>query len=742
MPLLSKKSTALNVEIPGTVGSFRVSKEAGAKTGVEVKYILTHVTLSQKSGQTQLLDMLAPVREVFDLKQLDFDEIMQRDIEDARVSLDLVPYLLDSSVSGQIKLFPPIVVVVLPLKPMSKMPADLYRKVSMTRTESKEQAGYFEQRVTAGDVGEEQFQFLEYVTDSKAVSPDAARLLLSRDNCALAIVDGQHRAMALLALHRNLTGTWTDARRAPYERYYKVWPEKEIRSYDLEELQMPMIICAFPQLDEDCKENLDVVRAARRVFLTLNKNAKKVSDSRNRLLNDQDMVSECLRETLSHIKQLAEKDDTALRIWNVELDQEGDRVKVNSDVAFSGVSHLYSIAEHVLMSSDYVHGIEARSRVGAPKRKLSEAYQRLGLKDDLPQDKREANTRSNYSDEIRAEFRKRWAEKFVPVIDTIFGKFQPLSAFARATLWLKEELKGRHEPELEAILFDGEGTARTFDEFRDGLDRRYRDKEAGWTSPAIVETLARVEGLVKKRQELISEMRARRAVQLLGSIPNQTMKKIAPGSVLSATVRDAIDRMYENVFETVAFQTALVCTFTEAVEQAGIADATESSQTLEQYLSCLHELFEPASQKDLDRLLQTFEGKMEVDPEVRLVAGGPTFRAVVLPGEMQPAEWPKYRYLFLELWSPTHQAVSDLVSRDRDAGRKSVARSLLARRLRAYCDENAVSADQIDKAKLEELTNRAKADFETFLGNVRGHPTKLEHAIFEGAIAVPPETAV
>ncbi|MFT3856561.1 MAG: hypothetical protein QM742_03280 [Aquabacterium sp.] len=85
--------------------------------------------------------------------------------------------------------------------------------------------------------------------------------------------------MALLALYRNLTGGWSDARRSPYEGYYKVWPEKEIRTYNLSELQLPVLICAFPQLDGTLAQDIDVVRAARRVFLTLNKTAKKVSDS-------------------------------------------------------------------------------------------------------------------------------------------------------------------------------------------------------------------------------------------------------------------------------------------------------------------------------------------------------------------------------------------------------------------------------------------------------------------------------
>ncbi|HUG21677.1 DNA sulfur modification protein DndB [Piscinibacter sp.] len=261
------------------------------------------------------------------------------------------------------------------------MPDELYRAVKTERVPSKDHAGFDVQTITAGAVGEEQFQFRQFFKGDVPNASDGAQLSLSRDNCALAIVDGQHRAMALLALYRNLTGGWSDAKRSPYERYYKVWPDKEIRSYNLDELQMPIIICTFPQLDGSATKDLDVVRAARRVFLTLNKTAKKVSESRNRLLNDQDIVAECLRDTLSFVKQLDIKDDTGLRIWNIELDQEGDRVKVGSDVAFSGVSHLYHLTEHILMSSEPARGIEAKGKIGAPRKRLDMAFQRLGLKD-------------------------------------------------------------------------------------------------------------------------------------------------------------------------------------------------------------------------------------------------------------------------------------------------------------------------------------------------------------------------
>lgn len=735
MPLITDTKSALNVHVPGMIGTFRVSKEDDLFKGVEVRYLLTHITLSQTQGQTQLLDMLAPVREVFDLKQLGFDEIMQRDIDDARVSLDLIPYLLDSSTSGQIKLFPPIVAIVLPLQANSRMPESLYRTVSDTRTPAVDHPGHDIRKITAGPVGAEQFEFVQYYKGNTANATDGAMLNLSRDNCALAIVDGQHRAMALLALYRNLTGGWSDAKRSPYQRYYNVWPDKEIRSYNLDELQLPLIICAFPQLDGSRKEDLDVVRAARRVFLTLNKTAKKVSDSRNRLLNDQDIVAECLRETLAHIKQLDAKDNTGLRIWNVELDQEGDRTKVGSDVAFSGVSHLYHLTEHILMSQDYVRSIETKSRIGRPFKRLDMAFLRLGLKDSMTAEKKEANSRANYSDEVAEEFRSRWGKTYVPIIERIFSKFHAFAAFSKATLGLHQELIGQHAPELEKMLFDGQATARTFDDFREGLERRIKEKEPGWTSPEIAETLDRVEGLISRRHEMVEGMKASRTKHYLSSLSSPGLKKVSENSNVVKPVRDAIDRLFDSVFSTVAFQTAIVCTYTEAIEQAlgGIQHSTP--ELVDEYINAVHTLFAPANAKDLARLIQAFVGNLILDPEVKLVPGGPIFHGVVLPGELQPAEWPKYRYLLIELWNSQNDKLKELVETDRLKGRQAVAASLHERRLRVYCVDNRVAREELTKEQIAPVLAKAKSDFEEFLKTLHDKSISLDKALFEGSHA-------
>ena len=727
--LISGGKSALDVHLNGTIGTFRVSSADGHSAGVEVRYLLTHVTLSEKPGQAQLLSMLAPVREVFDLKQLDFDEIMQRDIDDARVSLELIPYLLDSSTSGQIKLFPPIVAVALPLKPNSRVPDANYRKVERTRVESTEHIGIKDDRITAGFVGEEQFEFFQHYRNDAPLA-EGARLSFSRDNCTLAIVDGQHRAMALLALYRNLTGGWSDARRSPYEGYYKVWPEKEIRTYNLSELQLPVLICAFPQLDGSLDLDIDVVRAARRVFLTLNKTAKKVSDSRNKLLNDQDIVAECLRATLSYIKALDAKDDTGLRIWNVELDQEGDRVKIVSDAAFSGVSHLYHVTEQLLMLG-HARGIEARGKIGAPRKRLDEAYDRLGLKDDLTSDQRTVNTRTNYSDEIAEIFRKRWTDLYVPIVDRVFGKVHPYAAFALATINLKEGLESRRDAELEKMLFDGQATARTFDDFREGLNRRVQDKEPNWTTPEIRETLNRVNGVLASRKATVESMKATRALFVLDAMSTAAKKQIISDGEVAKPVRDAIDRLFSDVFSTVAFQTAIVCTYAEAIQIAlgGVQHST--AELLEEYVEAVNGFFKPKNISDLKALLHAFEGELVIEPEVKLTAGGPTFRQVVLPGELQPAEWPKYRYVLLELWKPTEPALKAVIEEDRAQARLAVAQSLYRRRLAGYCQDNRIEEESLTKEIKAEILMKSKTMYEEFLGAVIGKKITLDKSLFE-----------
>jgi hypothetical protein len=219
------------------------------QNSLEVKYLLTHVGLNFATASNDaLLTNLAPVREIFDFNSLDFDEIMQRDIDDARVSSELVPYILDEKSTDLIKLFPPIVVVVLPLAESRNLPAALYSAVTAEKQPQTNERKWEQHIVRSGAFGNEAFQFEQPIVSGKLIAHNQARLKLNTHRTKLVIVDGQHRAMALLALYRNLKDQWTDEKRAPFKDYYSEWTPKYIGSFNLTDINLPVLLCVSDQL--------------------------------------------------------------------------------------------------------------------------------------------------------------------------------------------------------------------------------------------------------------------------------------------------------------------------------------------------------------------------------------------------------------------------------------------------------------------------------------------------------------
>lgn len=729
-------SSALNIEIPGTAGSFSISRKGQASKAVEVQYLLTHVALGATGSQSHLLDMLAPVREVFDIDQLDFNEIMQRDIDDARVSMDLIPYLLDHSNSGFVKLFPPIVVVVLPLKDTSRRPDHRYAKVSVEVETDPSHAGYSWKRTTAGPRGKEQFELSQLIRPDGSVDPPHSKLKLAQSNCALAIVDGQHRAMALLALYRNLKSGWSDARRAIYQQYYRVWSEDEIRKFETSDLQMPMIICTFPQLDVDYQGDMDVIRAARRVFLDLNKNAKKVSDSRNKLLDDQNIVSECLRAVLANVKAYDVNSPTPLRIANVELDQAQDRSVISSPVALTGVSHLYYIAEHLLFYSSPIKDIHARRANMARASKLNEAYTRLGLANDLTWVEQCDNTKKNYTDKIAKAIVARWKERYGDPLELILAKFHPFAAHARASLQVKEKLRAANNMKLQSLLFDGQASSRTFEDFRDRLDLK-NSSEAGWGTPELLAIAVEVKAQIGEYDREVEFLKMRRAADFVSEVRGPHSRLVKTGADdISPVALKICNQLYQHVFTSIAFQAATILTLVEAYERRYDASADEAHQITPDevlaYIADLEVLFKPTSWQKFASLSEAFFTQLRVaDDVIQEVPTSANFSALIIAGEMKPDEWPKYRYVILELWHPQDAKLREIVEDDRDLCRASVLRAAYRRGLINFCAEQQTVEQNVSVDDKRAVLATVVNNFEQFLKNICGREVNLTGMVNE-----------
>ncbi len=727
MSLSLSRSSALNLELEGSVGSFSVGR--GAQNTIDVKYFLTHVGLDlEAASNAEALKHLAPVREIFEPESLEFDEIMQRDIDDARVSSELIPYLLDHKSRDLVKLFPPIVVVVLPTKIDENRPEALYPAVEEI-TQLAGQAGRTNDTLVtrSGIVGQEVFQFEQPVLDGRVLEHDLTRLKLNTNRCKLVIVDGQHRAMALLALYRNIKQEWGDARRAPFKDYYEEWTPAYIRQFNLKRITIPMMLCTFPTLDSTYKGDYDLKKAARTIFLTLNKTARRVSESRNRLLDDNDLIAWFLRDTLSIIKKKDVLSQYSLRIFNIELDQVHNRTKLDTPIALTGVNHVYYLIEHLILNKyEDVNGARPRAGRYSTRRDMEMfgGWERLNARNKLGADVANATSREIFTvdaaQKLTEQFKSRFGEKIVKT----YEEFEPFEFHNRAALWLEEHLSTLANNKLRPILFEGQGIGRVFDTHRQYLKERLSNGDFGAEATKIKEVITRLDGTHTSIDKLIKSFADKRAINFLEGINGKKALQKGDGAFLPEAI-SFVNDLYENVFRTVAFQTAMFAGFFSELEAANRKRKLSGNTAIvgdaefQEYLSQLSAFFAPKTLPQFRRLVKLFAGTLDEDAEGWKLAPSPyTFRQVVYRGEMQPDQWPKYKYLLLEIWKPTEPTLASAVIEAREHCRDQIFSTLREHYKNEYLKKNVKREETLDDAEQLEIVKSAYEALFHFLNNV------------------------
>lgn len=738
-----KQDSALDLTLPGTVGSFRVGSASISSKSLEVKFLLTHVGLSfSKSSNDKLLGALAPVREVFDVQNLDFDEIMQRDIDDARVSSELIPYLLDSQSRDTIKLFPPIVVVVMPTRENRNQPANKYPTVS-TSTLPPEAGREHSLLITrSGSVGEEVFEFEQPIAEGKAVISDLVRLKINTQKTRLVIVDGQHRAMALLAIYRNLKDQWSDERRAPHKEYYAAWTKQYIEQFKLDEINLPVMLCTVPELDDHYSGDFDMKKAARSIFLILNKTARQVSDSRNKLLDDNDLISFLMRRTLSHIKEKDARSEFGLRITNVELDQEGSRQKIQTAIAMTGVPHVYYIIEHLMLNKgDEVGGVKQRSGVFTTRISLAEMLERLDGRDALGATVADAIRRNFFSSDAAATLGPKFDTEYGKLIIKCFERFSAFNLHNVSVLELSAWLEREHDRTLRPILLDGQGISRVFEAHRKNL-KQLKSKLPQPDAPEINASIERLDATAERLAESIRRLHRTRAEKFFEKLSDKRIVRDEKGEIHPKMV-EWCNALYENVFTTVAFQAALICGFQGLVEKTARQvpmPQSERDNALDEYLQQLSKFFTPETPAQLKKFIRVMNGEVGEETIWAIRPSNQTFRHIVFRGEMQPDQWPKYRYLMLEIWNPTQTSLQASVLSERMHCRKDVFKALHITAIDNFCSEHRKIPDELSDDERKAVFDQCFENYSGLLRNLNTTPlskTDMRNAIHE----IPESTA-
>lgn len=349
----------------GTWGTFKT--RAG-----RVDFLETKARLSNPPGtsrESRLTQYLCPVREALPVAEMNFNQLLQRDLDDHRVAVELVPYLLNADTTGP-AFFPPVVACLLPFSENVPQP---HFDVPSAPREIKEMGRW--SSVEFGDA----FRIDRLLGQGdREPAAKLGRLKWNPEMAKLVIIDGQHRAMALLAIDRTLHHRWTGSAEK-YKSFYEPVVKRclegmtdEQKRQAFESVELPVVVTWFPDLPPTSSQ----LKAARKVFVDLNKNARPPSPSRLMLLSDGDLYSIFTRDLLNGMRA----DGTGYPIYAVEYDNPSrDQASNAKWSTLTNVTIVFECVRRVLSGPDKHFADMSSTFVGRD----NEANMRLVLRQSL-----------------------------------------------------------------------------------------------------------------------------------------------------------------------------------------------------------------------------------------------------------------------------------------------------------------------------------------------------------------------
>ena len=640
------------IDVQGVLGNFKVPD-----ADLTVKYVLTYAPLD--GGQTengQLLELLVPVREAFDLQDLDFDQLLQRDLDDFRVSEEMVPYILGKT-SSDPRFFPPIVAVIVPMA--GKHMAELYPQCI---EKYEEDQGIRLKVFNYGDV----FSVKQEEHQDGQLAQSPVDLCIHQTKAKLVIVDGQHRAMAMLATYRSALNRWQGS---PFQHFYQ---EATLDISDLRQIHLPVCIAYFPELTESKQKSAEkhLTIACRKIFLDVNRSARHPSEARQILLDDTDLVACFTRHLFNMVKNNTKT--SHIQLHHTEYDNPRDRVSIVRPFALTDVYTLFSIIRSVLLLNDErVRNPMSSSSSGRPPQNNLRLQRELDLENALTEEDKVhlgieiANIRQNNyprasEQKLRECFEGMWGQVIINSLDKLF----PFSTHIDAVeIALKE-----NDPYIGVdqiaytALVEGQGLRHTLNQ------QQQRDKE---TRQNREESNAqRAWRALRKIEEDFEKHRARLYLQLNQDPNYEEIQKV--------------NRLFA-CFRSSAFQNGLFMAFAYLKDKMDLDDIQKFVIYVDKWI------------KRINNKFQNIEG---VKTTLFDHSNSKSLRYIYKPtGGLTPSDWPFFRYLILELLSIKRGIESTTINLAKTGWRGKLYTTLHNRKVREIGeleDEDTNNGNRLD----------------------------------------------
>ena len=445
---------------------------------VHVEYVLTTVHFSEAKEK---LHYIKPVREVLDIKNLPFEHLLQRDLDDARTAEEIINGYLAVEEMPAPLFFPPITVALLPQKDEGDSVGKFYPPLD--KNVRNNDYGEYES-LAFGDAFEVQI----YLDEDGRKTQDCSLIIHPSLTHQLAI-DGQHRLMAVKASVLGVEDI-EDIYRPLYS---------DIKGVNLDGVHLPICFIYFPELnDKDTTgKNDDLILTSRRVFLDVNKNARKPARSREILLDDYDLVNIFVRNVFTAIKD----NPGMLKLYHTEYDSPSGTSTMSRPLAIIDVYNLKDIISHLLLSGKTLSS--AIERTGKPNYRHRDFLRHeLEIEDKISSGFFRAYgiNRSNIhpeelppavSKEIAIKcFQGFWGKTILETLENLYPHRVHLEAVTELKDWIDGKgMLSLPEKLAQAMLFDGQGLwwicrnsnakqAKEAVQFADSWVKRFQDERA------------------------------------------------------------------------------------------------------------------------------------------------------------------------------------------------------------------------------------------------------------------------
>lgn len=447
MPKLTGRAIqAKYIEVHGQFGEFNLDNK---KT--KVRYFSTFASSKNKLHDSfALLKELKPMRERVKAKEIsNLNSLLQRDLNDYRVANELVPYLVDGKTP--VAFFPAILAILIPKGFISQ------KEESSYPTPKKIEAVDSNPILFYNDLWKlEIFKLGENESTLGILSIDPSQV-------DIIVLDGQHRANAF----RVVSGTFSNDNNSIYSTFYK--DIKPIESFNAD---LPVTIIWF---DND-KPTFDPKIVSRRLFVDVNNNAKKVSQSRTILLDEYEIPSLLTRFFYSKLADERQFSPEQFSLFHSDFDLDSDiNVSANNVFAITNPQIVYDIFSWLTLGRTEQYSDLNRYSVGREAfrnslSRFSSIFRTESFSDSDISSDEDSITRKRVviKDAYKIEdFEKAYDETLSPVLFKIYSNFKFFTKHFEASGELEKmystgKMDHTEMAVWEDVFMGGEGLYYTF----------------------------------------------------------------------------------------------------------------------------------------------------------------------------------------------------------------------------------------------------------------------------------------